>query len=261
MSNTNPFPKPPAPQLTREDVVGYLAECQTNGWVVYEEDPNEPTFPTEERDRFTIRLHEHLWIRVHWGAGKCTIRAHVEAVEAAFGSPQTLKGLDELIARAVSVYGPIYGVPQWPSKPNTVRLAQARPATNFVTLAGLIGSSAIEAIFDPYFNDQALANVQILFNLGVKVSRNGRILTAPKGAAKLSAAYKSNWLAETGTACEFRKLAVDGAHRRFMLLSGGQSLILGMSLNSIAKDEAAHIEADSADLLFFNSQWTNAIAI
>jgi hypothetical protein len=34
------------------------------------------------------------------------------------------------------------------------------------------------------------------------------------------------------------------AHRRFTLLSGGRNLIMGMSLNSLAKDEAVHFETE-----------------
>jgi hypothetical protein len=43
-----------------------------------------------------------------------------------------------------------------------------------------------------------------------------------------------------------------------MLLSGGRSLILGMSLNSIAKNEAVRLEADTEDRAFFDSVWAAA---
>jgi hypothetical protein len=43
-----------------------------------------------------------------------------------------------------------------------------------------------------------------------------------------------------------------------MLLSGGQSLILGMSLNDLDKDEAARIESDPEDRPFFEVEWSGA---
>jgi hypothetical protein len=43
-----------------------------------------------------------------------------------------------------------------------------------------------------------------------------------------------------------------------MLLSGAQSLILGMSLNSIAKNEAVRLEVDAEDHTFFDSVWATA---
>ena len=58
------------------------------------------------------------------------------------------------------------------------------------------------------------------------------------------------------TAGEVRLMASE--HRRFMLLSGGRSLILGTSLNSMAKNEAVRIVDDKADRAFFDSVWTNA---
>jgi hypothetical protein len=54
------------------------------------------------------------------------------------------------------------------------------------------------------------------------------------------------------------RLMPDGEHRRFILLSGGQSLILGMSLNSIAKTEAVRVEPDTTDAPFFGSVWSAA---
>jgi hypothetical protein len=261
MSNASPFPKPPAPQLTRDEVIGYLAECQANGWSVYSEDPSDPHSSLKGGERFSIRLHEQFWIFVHFSAGDCSVSALVESVSYRFGNPQTVRGLDELIARRVGDFVHIHGVKSWAARPDKVRFAKDRPATNYTTLAGLIGQSTIEAIFDPYFDDKALAVLGTLMTFGVNLSPNGRILTSPKGAAKLTPAYKAAWLLEHPTACEFHKQPANGAHRRFMLLSGGQTLILGMSLNSIGKDEAAHLEAEPADLVFFNAEWASSVPV
>ncbi len=47
-------------------------------------------------------------------------------------------------------------------------------------------------------------------------------------------------------------------HRRFMLLSGGRSLLLGHSLNAIHKNEAIRVESDVEDRAFFDSEWAAA---
>jgi len=52
------------------------------------------------------------------------------------------------------------------------------------------------------------------------------------------------------------RLMPDGEHRRFMLLSGGQSLLLGMSLNAVAKNEAVRVEPDVTDAPFLDSVWS-----
>ena len=47
----------------------------------------------------------------------------------------------------------------------------------------------------------------------------------------------------------------------FLLLSGGQALLLGMSLNSTDKNEAARLEPDAHDRPFFESVWASARAL
>jgi hypothetical protein len=109
---------------------------------VYQGDPTDHRFPLEQDKRFVIRLSEHVWIRVHYGNGKCGIYVHRQADEISIGWPETIQGLDQIVAYGVRSYAQI----DWPSSPSTVRLSQEQPATNFVTLAGLIGNSTIEAI-------------------------------------------------------------------------------------------------------------------
>jgi len=257
MTTGSPFPKQPSPQLKLDEVVAYLCECQAKGWKVYKSDTTDHRFPLEQDERFVIRLSEHVWIRVHYGNGKCGIYVHRQADEIPIGWPETIQGLDQIVAYGVRSYAQI----DWPSSPSAVRLSQEQPATNFVTLAGLIGNSTIEAIFDPYFDDKALANILTLFNLGIRISQTCRILTSSKGASKLTLGFISAWLAETKTNSQLRKSTSPNPHRRFLLLSGGQSLILGLSLNSLAKDEAAHIESNVSDLSFFDAEWHSATQI
>jgi hypothetical protein len=49
-------------------------------------------------------------------------------------------------------------------------------------------------------------------------------------------------------------------HRRFLLLSGGRSLLIGCSLNPIAKNEAVALGGgDAEDRAFFDGLWPRVI--
>jgi hypothetical protein len=97
------------------------------------------------------------------------------------------------------------------------------------------------------------------------ISRCVRLLTSRKalqfkaGAPRLTSAYATAWFAEHQCANgEVRLMATQQEHRRFLLLSGGQSLLLGPSLNSLAKNEAARLEPDTHDRQFFDAAWAQA---
>jgi hypothetical protein len=45
------------------------------------------------------------------------------------------------------------------------------------------------------------------------------------------------------------------------LLSGGHSLLLGHSLNSLHKNEAVHVESDTEDRPFFDATWATATPV
>jgi hypothetical protein len=72
---------------------------------------------------------------------------------------------------------------------------------------------------------------------------------------QLTKTFVEQWFRERGVTAGEARLMPDGEHRRFFLLSGGQSLLLGMSLNSITKNEAVRIEPDTTDRPFFESVW------
>ncbi len=257
MTPNNPFPTRPVSQLKLDDIIGYLSECQAKGWQVFRNDEENSLFPAELNERFILWLSEFVWIRIHYENGRCAVFVHRQADEIPVGYPETVQGLDELVAYGARSYGNI----QWPSSPKTGRLTQSTPASNFTVLAGLIGSASVEVIFDPYLDDKALANLLILCNLGIRLSPTCRILTSAKGAKKLSSQYVFAWRSETSMDIEIRKSVTPNPHRRFMLLSGGQTLILGLSLNSLAKDEAAHLETNAADSAFFGSEWSLGVAV
>lgn len=257
MKTPSPFSKKPPPQLSLEDIIGYLSECHSKGWEVFRDEEPVSRVPAELTERFIIWLSEFVWIRVCYGNGKCGVFVHRQSDEIGVGWPETLQGLNELVAYGAKSYGRI----DWPSAPSTGRLRQTTPATNFSVLAGLVGNASIEAIYDPYLDDQALANLLVLSNLGARISPRCRILSSRKVGTRLSSTYVQSWLAEIPGQITIRKTTNTDPHRRFMLLSSGQILILGLSLNSVSKDEAAHLETSAADRDFFNSEWQSSDAL
>jgi hypothetical protein len=69
------------------------------------------------------------------------------------------------------------------------------------------------------------------------------------------------WLQELGISGEARLIAAKSEHRRFLLLSGGHSLLLGQSLNAIHKNEAVRLEVDAEDRPLFDRTWSTAMPL
>jgi hypothetical protein len=154
-------------------------------------------------------------------------------------------------------------------RPTTARLRADWPATNLAVIAGLIGNAEITAVFDPYLDNAALQHiVNILSLCDGFISPAIRLLSSPKaqqrsrGIPRLTKPYVDLWLSEVGaTAGELRLMGASGEHRRFLLLSGGKTLILGPSLNSLDKNEAISIETDTEDAAFFESSWLASVPL
>ncbi len=133
------------------------------------------------------------------------------------------------------------------------------------TISGLVGASEIQAVFDPYLENRSLISLKDILSFGGSISNNVRLLSGEKmtqgRVPRLTKTVVQAWFAELGlTAGEVRAMP-SNEHRRFMLLSGCQSLILGMSLNSINKNEAVRLEPDNEDRPFFESVWAGAVSL
>ena len=147
----------------------------------------------------------------------------------------------------------------------SVRFEKGKPDENCKKLVKLINSATVEAIFDPYFDDTTLDNLVIFQDFGVAISPEIRVLTSDKVIEQNKRGTKEPRLTKAHEAKTFQSLSTVGEirlinqeHRRFMLLSGGVSLIIGMSLNELSKNEAASLESDRDDRAFFDSQWSSA---
>jgi hypothetical protein len=60
------------------------------------------------------------------------------------------------------------------------RLKAGEPATNLRKMAQVIGNGILTSVHDPYTDEKALETLQKLKGLGVEISKNLRLLTAPK---------------------------------------------------------------------------------
>ncbi len=151
---------------------------------------------------------------------------------------------------------------RWQQSPPTARLSVETPSTNLATISNLIGSASIEAIFDPYLENRSLAALIDILSFGAGSVANGvRVLGTNKTTSgpvpRLSRSGFDAWLAQLGLKGEIRLMGAS-EHRRFLLLSGGQSLLIGHSLNALHKNEAVRLEPDKDDRAFFDSVWAKA---
>jgi hypothetical protein len=178
-------------------------------------------------------------------------------VLSTYGDASTEPELDKLLRMAV-------GAPSsWPAAPEKGRLAADKPASNYRTIASLIGNGEIQAIFDTYLDNEGLETVNRILSFGNGCVANGiRLLgttTTTTGSTgkppRFSKAGVDAWSGQLGIQAEARVLPQGSEHRRFLLLEGHRSLILGPSLNSLKKNEAVAIEDDTEDHPFFDKQW------
>jgi hypothetical protein len=263
VSPSDPFPAYPGNRLSREDVVAYLLECQSNEWCqiyrsgsstefILELDCDEKLFvyfgriPRPNEDQWAHR--DTAWF-VDYEARGCRCTA---------GRAETLGQLEKALSQAA-----VFVNKQWRTKRSTARFSETTPATNLATFSRLIGTATIRAVHDPFLDNKGLANLLSILTLGPSsVANNVRMLACEKMTRGprpgLTKTFVADWLRELGITAGEVRLMPDKKHRRFLLLGGGQSLIFGMSLNNIAKDEAAHLESDTEDTTFFDSMWATA---
>jgi len=245
------FPEYPGPGLTRDDVVSYLLDCKERGWCqeVYEE--------PDSKNKLVMRLAVHKDIFIRPYAASTWDVLHWSGQFARVGYASTLEQLEQHVKAAARLYGV-----NWPEKQTSARLQAGTPATNIGKISGLIGGAEIREVFDPYLDNAGLTTLLDILSFGGTLANNIRLLSSPKmtqGAnPKLTKSLVTAWFNERGITAGEVRLFAGKEHRRFMLLSGGQTLILGMSLNSTDKNEAIRLEPDKEDRPFFDDEWAKA---
>lgn len=248
MSISNPFPpyQPSQATLAKPELINYLLRVRGEGHPVY-----------TEGDGFVIELEEGT-IDVHPTDDVWRVGFSKMGILQTLGDAKTEQELEKLVARAAGSLGH-----DWPFRPTTGRLAASTPATNYRTISDLIGGAKVEAVFDPYLENRSLATlIDILSFGGGGVANVVRLLGSTQMTQgripRFSKAGVTAWLTQLGISGDARVVPPKDEHRRFLLITGGQSLILGPSLNSIHKNEAVRVEPDTHDRPFFDSVWATA---
>jgi hypothetical protein len=240
-----PKPQEPAASLSREHVIDYLLRLSALGQVVHS-DGDDYVLPIEAGEARIASVGE-LWRISHTR----------HRVLSTYGDASTEAELDKLLRMT-------FGSPRsWPAPPQKGRLSADKPASNFRTVASLIGSGEIQAVFDTYLDNEGLeALIRILSFGNGRVADQVRLLgttaTTTGGTGKPPRFTKAGvhaWSVQLGIQAEAKALSQRSEHRRFMLLDGHRSLILGPSLNSLHKNEALAVEDDTEDRPFFDKQW------
>jgi hypothetical protein len=245
----SPFPRGHGPSLTRDEVVNYLVALQAAGHRV-EQGGHEDAFNLVLDDTRRILFYQEF-------PNQWRVQHEVLGNRVVTGKAENLPQLDAVVAEAARLCGK-----QWPSPPTTGRLFADTPATNYRTIATLVGTSEVQAVFDPYLDNASLATLIDILSYGDgKVANGVRLLGSTKKTTgtspKLTKVGVHAWLTQLGINGEARVMPPD-EHRRFLLLSGGQSLLLGHSLNAIHKNEAIRLEPDAEDRAFFDGVWATA---
>ncbi len=154
-------------------------------------------------------------------------------------------------------------------RPTIARLRSECPSSNLSLISKLIGSYAVEAVFDPYLDNRGLSALRDIISVGEgRLSPSIRLLTSSKalqkrnGIPRLSRSFVDQWLKEVeATSGEMRLMGSEGEHRRFLLMSDKRSLVLGASLNGLNKNEAASVDSNKEDLDFFEESWGKSTSL
>lgn len=240
------FPTYKGANFGLSEVESYLESIASTGWQVYADDqPSSYVIVVDEEKQIKIWFFSDFkeWTVESWNEGMCLFGKGATSF-------QSFKGL---IANAMKSLGQVLD-----SKPRTMRLNQQLPLSNRIGLVTLTKGAAVQDIFDPYFDGKAIVSLVNLIHLGLQLIPQVRILTTKKVKKPIPEQILSEFEVENGSKLNIRVCSSDKEHRRFLLLSSGETLILGCSLNSLNKNEAAHLENSQIDRNFFNEQWVQS---
>ena len=253
MSNQSSFPQKLSTVLTREELVDYLLQHHSRGYSIYQDEGANGSFELVLSDMYCIRF---------------TVAGEMVRVEGCTfnhaGWTFEVSSLADLGKSVDYIANQMIGT-NWQASPSSARVHESTPATNLATISRLVGTSAVEAIFDPYLENRSLTTLIEILSFGEgSVANNVRVLSTSKTSnrqvPRLTKAGFESWLDQLRITGQLR-IMEPSEHRRFLILSSGQSLLLGHSLNSINKNEAVRLEPASQDQLFFEQVWSRAMPL
>jgi hypothetical protein len=248
MTGSDPFPRyspPLSGPFSREAVVETLLPLREAGHIV-----------AIDADEFVLPWSEGE-VRIRDVEGRWRVQNTRLGILSTFGYASSSVELEDLVSRATG------GQVATDSQPTRGRLKAETPATNCRTISRLLHSAEIRAVFDPYLDNASLEQLIHIVSYGDAtfapmvrlLGSTAKTATKTGVPARLSATGISEWAKQLGINAEGRYLPREDEHRRFILLSGGRSLILGPSINSIHKNEAVSVEDDLEDRPFFDARW------
>jgi hypothetical protein len=251
MTNGSPFPPRPQAGLDKDEFIAYLLEHQRRGYAVYQAQGANGAFEIALDDVNSIKFNG-------FNARSVQVQGYaLNNIVQFFDCNSMLE-----VKRAVDALAQqLIGV-RWRQSPTAGRVREGAEATNLTTISNLVGTSSVQTVFDPYLENRSLAALVDILSFGRGTVADGvRVLSTSKtttgNVPRLTKAGFDAWLNQTGITGEIRIMG-NSEHRRFILLSGGQSLLLGPSLNSIHKNEAVRLEPDAQDRAFFDQVWAQA---
>jgi hypothetical protein len=237
------FPLYSGASFGKSEVEVYLVELALIGWQTCASNkPASYFIVVDEEKRIDIWFFNDFkeWNVESWNQGNCSF--HKAAT--------SFQSFKELVSVAMQSLGQVID-----SSPKSIRLKQLLPLSNKIRLVHLTRGTAVQCIFDPYFDDKAIASLSSLVNLGLKLIPEAQVLITDKAKKGLSELVITDFEREHGSKLNIRICNSDKEHRCFLLLSSGESLVLGCSLNSLDKNEAARVENSHSDCDFFKHQW------
>lgn len=172
-TDPNLFPPLPSTGYGPEQLHGYLANLMAQGHAVYR-DP-------QQQNVFYIVLSDTHRIRISVSGGKSQVQLHYLGNLDAFLDVTSLADLERAVTQmATSIVGN-----RWPARPTSARLRPETPATNYRTISGLIGTSQVVAIFDPYLDNNTLEELRIILSFGAGTVANAvRILGGQRESSR-----------------------------------------------------------------------------
>jgi hypothetical protein len=249
------FPPIPNQKLSMDQVVQFLVAVKNKGHDVYQDPSRNNVFIISFGDLISIRLSFNV------KNGSCQVQLLTCDNVTHFLDVVSFAQLE----KTVSSFAQKITGQAWPCRPTKGRLSSLKPASNYFLISQLVGNAEIDAIFDPYLENKSLIELNNILSFGNgRIADGIRLLGSKKTQGYNSSFTKAGtdaWLKELNVTGEARVMSTKGQHRRFILLSTGDSLILGPSLNAIHKDEAIRLESDSEDKAFFDSEWDKSIPL
>jgi hypothetical protein len=194
---TNKFPIYQGATFGRPEVESYLEEIASIGWHVYFERSDASYIVMVNEEKY-INIYfwdgSKKWYIETWDQGECI--SEKRAIN--------FQPFRELISTAMQSLGQLLD-----AGPKSIRLKQQSPLSNRVGLVNLAHGSYVQCIFDPYFDDKAIAALGILVNLGLKLIPEVQILITSKAKNRISLEVITDFEIEHGSKLNIRVCTSD----------------------------------------------------